>query len=60
VGSFILKTIKFLSWNCKGFGNNMKVEALRDLINIEKPSMILFQETKMEETVALISGGKAM
>jgi exonuclease III len=37
-----------------------KVEALKDLVSLEKPSVILLQETKMEEIVALESAKKAL
>jgi exonuclease III len=52
--------MKILSWNCRGFDNKSKVEALRDLIKSEKPSVILLWETKMEESTSLQIGKKAM
>jgi exonuclease III len=45
--------MKLPSWNCRGFGNKSKVEALKDLVKIENTSVILLQETKLEETIAL-------
>ena len=35
-----------MSWNSKGLGHPSKIAALRDLINQEKPKIILLQETK--------------
>jgi hypothetical protein len=52
--------MKFLSWNYRGFSSSLKVESLRDLIKLDKSSVILLQETKMEEYVALLSGKKPM
>ena len=45
--------MNLLSWNCRGFGNKFKVEALRDLKTMVKPSVILLQETKMEASTIL-------
>jgi exonuclease III len=45
--------MNFLSWNCRGFGNKSKVEALKYLKVLAKPSVILLQETKMEESIVL-------
>jgi exonuclease III len=50
--------MKFLSWNCRGFGSNSKVEALKDLVKIEKPSVILLQETKMEDFLSIRTSQK--
>jgi exonuclease III len=52
--------MKLLSWNCRGFNSNSKVEALRDLVKIENPSVILLQETKMEDSSALEQAKKAL
>ena len=38
--------MKVLSWNSTGVGKPSKLAALRDLINQEKPEIILLQETK--------------
>ena len=38
--------MKALSWNCRGLGHPSKNSALRDLLNQEKPDIILLQETK--------------
>jgi exonuclease III len=45
--------MNFLSWNCRGFNSKFKVEALRDLKKMAKPSVILLQETKMEASTIL-------
>jgi exonuclease III len=45
--------MNFLSWNCRGFGNKSKVEALKDFKSLANPSIILLQETKMEESIVL-------
>jgi exonuclease III len=46
-------SMKIFSWNFRGFDSISKVEALKDLVKMEKPSVILLQETKMEDYVAL-------
>jgi exonuclease III len=48
--------MKLLSWNCRGFGSIKKIEALRYLIKTEKPSIVLLQETKLEEVGVVILG----
>jgi ribonuclease HI/exonuclease III len=40
--------MKVVSWNCRGMGNKVKEEAVRSLIRIETPDILLIQETKME------------
>jgi exonuclease III len=40
--------MKFVSWNCKGFGNKIKEEALKDIIKTSKVEILLIQETKMD------------
>eukprot|EP00253_Pinus_taeda_P017097 PITA_17097 len=42
--------IKILSWNSRGLGHPSKINALKDLIAQEKPSIILLQETKQRES----------
>lgn len=42
--------MKLLSWNCRGLGHPSKKAALRELINSEKPEIILIQETKLDQT----------
>ena len=38
-----------VSWNCKGLGNPLKVEAVKDLIKRASLDILLLQETKIEE-----------
>ena len=40
--------MKVLSWNCRGLGSKVKEEAMKDLIRLAKPDILLIQETKME------------
>eukprot|EP00253_Pinus_taeda_P021309 PITA_21309 len=41
--------MKIISWNCRGMGSKIKEEAIRNLIRLEAPDILLLQETKMEE-----------
>ena len=41
--------MKIVSWNCRGLGSRKKSEAMRDLIRISNPDILLIQETIMEE-----------
>jgi exonuclease III len=41
--------MKLASWNCRGFGSRIKEEALKDLIRMSNPEILLIQETNMEE-----------
>jgi exonuclease III len=41
--------MKLTSWNCRGLGNKLKEEALKDIIRTSKTEILLLQETKMEE-----------
>ena len=41
--------MKVVSWNCRGLGGSIKVEALKNLLKTEKPNFLLIQETKMSE-----------
>jgi exonuclease III len=43
----------FLSWNCRGFDNKSKAEALKYLNKMANPSVILLQETKMDASSLL-------
>jgi len=45
-----------ISWNCRALGRKSKEDALRDLIRVEKPTIILIQETKLEEVEELQIG----
>ena len=46
------------SWNCRGLGNPLKAEAVKDLFKIEPSDILLLQETKIEEE-ALLSISKS-
>ena len=41
--------MKLVSWNCRGLGGSIKVEALKNIINTENLDIMLVQETKMPE-----------
>ena len=41
--------MKVVSRNCKGLGSTKKIEAMKDLICISTPKILLVWETKMEE-----------
>ena len=45
--------MQYISWNCKGLGSALKEEALKDLVQIYKPEILLIQETKLEEASLL-------
>jgi len=42
--------MRYISWNCRGLGTKSKEEALEDIIRINKPDILLVQETKMEDS----------
>ena len=42
-----------LSWNCRGLGSKFKEEAMKDLIKLFQPNILLIQETKMEKEAFL-------
>eukprot|EP00253_Pinus_taeda_P003329 PITA_03329 len=42
--------MKLLSWNSRGMGHPSKSAALRDLIQSERPDIILLQETKQSQS----------
>ena len=42
------------SWNCIGLGGSIKVEALKNIINTEKPDILLIQETNIPEDEVMI------
>ena len=42
--------MRYVSWNCRGLGSKTKEEALKDIIRINKPNILLIQETKMEDS----------
>ena len=41
--------MKVVSWNCRGLGGSIKVESLKNILNDEKPDILLVQEAKMPE-----------
>ena len=46
----------YVSWNCRGLGSKSKEEALKDIIRINKPDILLVQETKMEDSILYQDG----
>jgi exonuclease III len=40
--------MRIVSWNCKGLGNPSKDEAVKYLLKIDPPEILLLQETKIE------------
>ena len=49
--------MKVLSWNCRGMGSKAKEEAMKDLIRLSQPDILLIQETKMEKEAFLQVSG---
>ena len=45
--------MKVLSWNYRGLGSKVKEEAMKDLISLYQPDILLIQETKMEKDAFL-------
>ena len=45
--------MQYISQNCRGLGNNLKEEALKDIVRLYSPEILLIQETKMEDFVLL-------
>ena len=41
--------MNFVSWNCRGLGNSLKVEVVNDLIRMDSPDVLLLKETKIDE-----------
>eukprot|EP00253_Pinus_taeda_P022475 PITA_22475 len=41
--------MKYVSWNCRGLGSRSKEEALKDIVRVYSPEILLIQETKMED-----------
>ena len=42
------------SWNCRGLGHSSKPEAIKNLIKLAPPDLLLLQETKIEEDALLL------
>ena len=40
--------MRIVSWNCRGLGNPMKIEAVKDLMKAEHAEILMLQETKIE------------
>jgi len=45
--------MKYVSWNCRGLGSILKEEALKDIVRMYTPEVLLIQETKIEEEALL-------
>jgi len=45
--------MQYVSWNCRGLGSSLKEEAIRDLVRVLRPEVLLIQETKMEDEALL-------
>jgi exonuclease III len=39
--------MKIVSWNCRGLDSSHKKEDLKKLLHVEKPSILMLQETKL-------------
>ena len=46
--------MQLVSWNCRGLGNPIKAEAVKDLMNLALSEILLLQETKIEEEALLL------
>eukprot|EP00253_Pinus_taeda_P003998 PITA_03998 len=51
--------MKYISWNCRGLGDRLKEEALKDIVRMYSPEILLIQETKLED-VLLLQASKAI
>lgn len=47
--------MKHVSWNCRGLGSRLKEDALKDIVRLHTPEILLIQETKLEDTILLQS-----
>ena len=51
--------MQFISWNCRGLGNPIKAESVKDLLIMVSSDILLLQETKIdEESLLLLSNSK--
>ena len=50
--------MKLVSWNCKGLGHYLKVEAVNDLIRMASLDVLMLQETKIDEDSLLSTSCK--
>ena len=46
--------MQIVSWNCRGLGNPIKAQAVKDLLKMVPSEILLLQETKIEEEAFLI------
>ena len=46
--------MQIISWNCRGLGNPLKAEAVKDLKGMVPSKILLLQETKIEEEALLL------
>eukprot|EP00253_Pinus_taeda_P020085 PITA_20085 len=40
--------MQLVSWNCRGLGNPLKAQAVKNLLKSESPEILMLQETKIE------------
>ena len=45
--------MQIISWNCRGLGNPMNADAVKDLLKMELADIFLLQETKIEKEASL-------
>ena len=45
--------MQIISWNSKGVGNPSKAKAVKDLLKMASPNILLLQDTKIEEETLL-------
>ena len=50
--------MQIISWNCRGLGNPIKAEAVKDLLRLIPSELCLLQETKIEEEGLLLLSKK--
>ena len=51
--------MQFVSWNCRGLGNPIKAESVKDLMRMVSYDILLLQETNIdEESLLLLSKSK--
>ena len=50
--------MNIVSWNCRGIENPSKVEAVKDLLRMASPVILLLQKTKIEEDCLLSLSNK--
>ena len=51
--------MQIVSWNCRGLGNPIKAEAVKDLVRMVSYDILLLREAKIdEESLLLLSKSK--